>query len=99
MSRLPAVSPIFSPSECSYWFKAANCDWKKVSKEDYIQAERNAGFKSKKGPDFVATDSFSSSITNTRGRITYASNTPEQYDWDPDFASVMREDIGATNID
>ena len=44
-------------------------DWKEVTREQFIRAERAAGFRSKFGDDHPATAGFSSG--NTRGRVRY----------------------------
>ncbi len=73
-----------------YWFKSLDEPWKPVSKEKYIKGENNAGFFPKGGGSGLATESFSNTQTNTKGMITSKTNTPEQYEWDPELATVMR---------
>ena len=46
-----------------------NKEWKEVSKEEFMRAERIAGFHSKRGPGTVATGGFSGG--GMRGRIEY----------------------------
>lgn len=45
---------------------------KEVTKKEYIRAEQSAGFRSKFGPDEVATASFSNSRQGISGSIEYA---------------------------
>lgn len=57
----------------TYWLKAdaiPGADWVQVSKEDWIKAERAAGFRPKIG-DGCATGGWGSSA-GISGRITYA---------------------------
>lgn len=45
-------------------------EWTEVTKEEYIRAERSAGFRSKFGPDDIATAGFTSS-SGVSGRVEY----------------------------
>ena len=49
-----------------------------VGKAEYVSAENRAGFRSKFGPDEVATSSFSSGTgeSSIAGRIVYANGKP-----------------------
>lgn len=58
----PAVAPAAncSPSSGGYWLKADHQkEYVEVTKEEYIRAERAAGFHSKFGPNHPATSAFS----------------------------------------
>ena len=41
-----------------YYVKLDGGDWREVSMQEYISAEKAVGFRSKFGPDHIATASF-----------------------------------------
>ena len=51
------------------WAEDIDLDWKEVTKEQYMRAERAAGFRSKFGPGHIATAGFSGS--GVRGKVSY----------------------------
>jgi hypothetical protein len=72
------------------WFlKGIVGTWIEVSKEEWIRAERSAGFRPK-GEDRgqPATGGFGSNAINGR-RINDESQRPEQYNWDPEFRDIV----------
>ncbi|MCC6934222.1 MAG: hypothetical protein IT406_00800 [Candidatus Yanofskybacteria bacterium] len=54
-----------------YWLRLPGLPWREVSRERYIEVERNAGFRPKPGLEPPATAAFSNGIvagTTTLGR-------------------------------
>ena len=79
-------------SDERYWIKLGSGYWREVAQDEFIKAERRAGFSQKCGSG-CATGGFSSTIGNVRGRITYGEITIEKYQWDMEFLNdVMRVD-------
>ena len=76
-----------SDFETRYWLREGNDPWKEVFEEEFIKAERSAGFYPKSG-NGVATGGFSSSRSRFEGRVTYGEITQDKRGWDPDFFSV-----------
>jgi hypothetical protein len=66
-----------------YWLQTGTLAWQEATREQFIQAERNAGFHPKPGCGDIATAGFSG--RSTKGRITHGEITEEQYGWDPEF--------------
>lgn len=55
--------------------------WVEVTKEEYVQHERSAGFHNMMGkPDEPATGGFSSTSHSTEGRVEYGDRDPN-IDW------------------
>jgi hypothetical protein len=52
-----------------YYLTFLNGTEKEVTKEEYIRSEQSAGFRSKFGPDEIATSSFSNRTIS--GRVDY----------------------------
>ena len=73
-----------------YWLKRTGSAWQEATQEQFIQAERNAGFRPKSGSG-VATGGFSNgSIT---GRVTYGEITSKDYGYDRDFLAVAQNSV------
>jgi hypothetical protein len=65
--------------------------WRQVSVDEFIRAERAAGFHPKGGGDGVATGGFGGA-NGQQGRVVSPYfTTPESYDWDPEFQAVLTE--------
>ncbi|MCB9802943.1 hypothetical protein H6761_02915 [Candidatus Nomurabacteria bacterium] len=56
-----------------YWLRVGKLPWHELTREEFVRAERNAGFRPKPGCGDLATDGFSSG--NVQGRITYGEIT------------------------
>lgn len=67
----PHAAPVSPPGD-RYYLKASwQTDWEEVSREQFITAERNAGFYPKNGdPETLATSGFTAS--NIAGKIEFA---------------------------
>jgi hypothetical protein len=74
------------PMKKCYWLRIDTLPWQKATEEQFVKAERNAGFFPKPGCGEVATGGFSGRATE--GRITYGEITEEKYGWDPEFFEV-----------
>lgn len=57
-----------------YFLSSEHFPEKEVSEQEFIQAEQNAGFRSKFGPDHVATGGFSG--RGMHGRVVYVQMEP-----------------------
>ena len=68
-----------------YWVRLDGMRWQEATREQYIKAERAAGFYPKVG-DGIATGSFSGG--GIEGRTTHGEITAEKYAWDPEFLEV-----------
>ena len=73
-----------------YWLRVrvSGLPWQEATREQFVQAEREAGFHPKPGCGDVATAGFGNGITE--GRVTYGKITEEQYGRDPDFLKAAR---------
>ena len=69
-----------------YFLKTDWTSWKEVTKEQWVSAERSAGFRPKGGGDGCATGGFSGH--GVRGRIISDNIKPESYTWDPEFCKA-----------
>ncbi len=60
-----------------YWLRATDSKdpWQRATEDEFILAERNAGFRPKSG-DGVATAGFSSSRAAQEGSVTYSASPP-----------------------
>ena len=71
-----------------YWLKVEDLAWQEATREQFILAERGAGFHPKNGTG-VATGGF---ITGSlQGMITTGEITIEMYPNDPDFVAVANK--------
>lgn len=70
-----------------YWLRVSGLAWQEATKDQFIKAERSAGFRPKSG-DGVATGGFSCGAI--QGRVTYGEITEEKYARDPDFLAVAK---------
>lgn len=68
-----------------YWLRVGTLPWQEATMQQFIKAERGAGFYPKTG-DGTATASFSGS--GVEGRTTYGEITAKDYAWEPDFLTV-----------
>jgi hypothetical protein len=75
--------------------KPNNQPWEVVTKAEWIQRERNAGFYPTYGgsQDEPATGSFSSSIQGQGRYVEIELFSPESYDWDPEFRDTVIAEI------
>lgn len=65
--------------------------WRRVTRQEFIAAERQSGFYPKGGGDHLATGGFVGN-TGSQGRVVSpAYTTPESWDWDPVFQTALRE--------
>jgi len=71
-----------------YWLRTSGLQWQEATEEQFIQAERTAGFFPKSGCG-VATGGFNSGAL--KGRVTYGKITKKNYGWDPDFLKVAKQ--------
>jgi hypothetical protein len=80
-----------------YWLKYPGLSWKEVTQDQFIQAERLAGFHPKVGKG-LATAGFSQEIRGRKkqGRITYGQITEKDYGWDREFLEVATQITSAT---
>jgi hypothetical protein len=70
-----------------YWLKTGNEPWREATEGQYITEEASAGFNSKDGG--IATAGFSSTSSNTQGRITYKANAQTWKEIDPAFYEIL----------
>ncbi len=75
-------------TEERYWLRISGLPWHEATREQFVQAERSAGFCPKPGCGPVATAGFHSS--GVEGRITYGEITVENYGWDPDLVKAAK---------
>lgn len=82
-----------------YWIRENELPWQEVTREQFIRAERKAGFHPKDGSG-VATASFSSSFPGSgekiQGRTTKGKITKKWYDLDKEFFKAAKA-AGATS--
>lgn len=69
-----------------YFLKTDVHPWLEVTFEQFLQAERNAGFRSHGGPGTLATGGFTGG--GVSGRVISATATRDSYDWDEAFMNV-----------
>lgn len=70
-----------------YFVRALSLPWAEVSMEDFVRAERAAGFHNTLGrPDLPATGGFGNG--SMQGCVVYDVNTADQYGWDPELQAV-----------
>ncbi|MBT4849331.1 hypothetical protein HON36_00575 [Candidatus Parcubacteria bacterium] len=69
-----------------YWLQTGTLAWQEATREQFIQAEKSAGFYPKPGCGDVATAGFSGKAT--KGRITSGEVSEENYGWDPEFLKI-----------
>ena len=70
-----------------YFLKTDWTNWKEVTKEQWVRAERSAGFHNTMGqPDEPGTGGFSA--YGVCGKLLYEYATPESYKWDPELCKV-----------
>jgi hypothetical protein len=63
--------------------------WKQVSMEEFIVAERSAGFFPKGGGNHTATGGFGGG-NGRQGRVVSPQHlNPDSYDWDPEFQQAL----------
>lgn len=60
-----------------YWLREGEQPWRAVSRDEFAEAERRAGFHPKQGCGPLATAGFGSSVRNVQGRITDTNTPPE----------------------
>jgi len=53
-----------------YWLQKDGSPWREVTREEFVSAEKDAGFYPKSGCGSVATNGFSSS-SGIAGKVTY----------------------------
>jgi hypothetical protein len=72
-----------------FYLKTDWAGWTKVTKEEFVSAERAAGFRNTMGrPLEPATGGFSGGgVHGATVNMKYAK--PEQYDWDPEFRKAV----------
>ncbi len=71
-----------------FWLRASSLLWQEATREQFIEAERRAGFRPKPGCGDIATGGFSGG--SIQGRITSGEITEEKYGWDPEFLEVTQ---------
>jgi len=72
-----------------YWLKVGSADWREVNEEQFIKAERDAGFCPRDG-DGLATGGFSTTIGGgICGRITRGEIDRREYKDDPEFLKAL----------
>lgn len=69
--------------EKRYWLRTETSPWEEATEEQFVQAERSAGFYPKLGCGPVATGGFSKG--DSEGKVTYGDITKERYGGDPEF--------------
>lgn len=69
-----------------YWLKAGDLAWQECTQEQFVHAERSAGFRPKEGCGPVATGGFGSG--DRYGRVTYGEITEQKYGHDPEFLKI-----------
>ena len=70
-----------------YFLKTEWTPWKEVTKEQWVGAERRAGFINTLGtPDEPGTSGFGGH--GISGMIIYHNTKPEEYSWNPEFCKV-----------
>lgn len=75
-----------------YWLRTKEDPWQETTENEFIRAERNAGFYPKSG-NGVATGGFSSTRSNVRGRVTYGEITAKTYPREPEFVALAQKSI------
>mgnify|MGYP001562460708 CR=1 FL=1 len=73
--------------EARYWLRVSGLPWQEATLEQFVQAERGAGFRPKPGCGPIATGGFSSG--SVEGRVTYGEITKDKYDCDPEFLKAV----------
>lgn len=72
-----------------YWLRISGHAWQEATKDQFVQAERSAGFRPKPGCGDVATGGFSNG--SLQGRVTYGDITDEKYPREPDFVELANK--------
>lgn len=73
-----------------YWLRVSGLAWQECTKEQFIRAERGAGFRSKFGENSLATGGFSNG--SVQGRVTNGDNAKLRAvyaELDPEFMKVL----------
>ncbi len=75
-----------------YWLRKTGSGWRKVSRDQFIKAERAAGFWPRGMGSLVATGGFSQTTAGgtIQGRITNGRVTKKDYGYDPEFLKVVK---------
>lgn len=79
-----------------YFLKRNNGPWEQVDKATWVNVERQAGFVNTMGePEEPGTGGFSCTRPgfDAAGRIIYTPTDPDRYDWDPEFAAVLKQTL------
>ncbi len=76
-----------------YWLRISGLAWQEATQEQFMAAERTAGFYPKTGSG-VATGGFGNGVI--QGRVTYGEITAEKYPHDPDFVALAQKSSVAT---
>lgn len=66
--------------------------WKRVTEEEFIKVERQAGFYPKGGHG-VATGGFGGSSGQQGRVVSPAYVKPDSYEWDTEFNQVLQEEM------
>ena|SRR5665213_397553 len=75
-------------SEERFFLKTDWTSWQEVTKEQWVKAERNAGFiNTMNKPDELATGGFNA--RGISGMIISSSTKPEDYSWNPIFRKAV----------
>lgn len=96
---------VHSPTEI-YFLREGNGEWRVVGKQDWVRAERAAGFHNKTGKDdepgtggFAATKYDGRVPYSVDGRIVHVTYyKPGDYDWDPAFRDAVDSVVEAAKI-
>ena len=78
-----------------YWLRENKRAWREATREEFISAERAAGFHPKSG-EGVATGGFSNGALE--GRVTYGEITKERYGYDPDFLAAVEASLSTPPV-
>lgn len=92
---------VVSPDKI-YFLRYDNGPWENVSKQDWVRAERAAGFVNTLGrPDEPGTASFGSTVGDRHvdGRtVNVRYFKPGDYDWDPPYRDAVAPVVEAAKV-
>lgn len=71
-----------------YWLRVSGFSWHEATKDQFIKAERDAGFRPKYG-NGLATSGFGNG--SLEGMVTCGEITAEKYPRDPDFVALAQK--------
>ncbi len=76
--------------ERRFWLRHGRGKWYEATLEQFVDAERSAGFWPKDGGGPLVTNGFSNTINDSQGRVTYG-DPRKNRERDADFIAAVNE--------